>query len=409
MKIVIGLDSTDSPEGGCTTYTLAVLIKEVIARKIGKITEWPRLVRLNPNIPFKTRGNGAVALSLETQEKELLWNTILEVIEETGRGNNFGLVMFSDIPEKAHTIYQNALHTIVPVDEAIEVARMGKWHAAGNKQGIVGAVAAAGAIFNDRTWELLCYRAPANWKTPRKVDEKSVIEMDKKTRPVTFNNYDYQRKRMLITPHGPDPVLFGIRASSPTVLPEAFSMINIYEPIWGYIIFETNQGTDAHAFPKKIRECSRFDAALLTGQVTSCAVIYRGGHVCFSISDSTGEAEVWVYEPTGQLRKCALLLEEGDLVHVIGGVKDMKESKIIFNAEKIYFLGPEYEEQLRAVCSNCGSQRMKSKGKGIYYCKQCSYKGIPKYIHTQIPRKIKVGWYYPDRSAFRHLTRPPER
>jgi len=55
----IGLDDTDSVKGGCTTWLATEIIKELSEFDlIGN----PRLVRLNPNVPWKTRGNGAVSL-----------------------------------------------------------------------------------------------------------------------------------------------------------------------------------------------------------------------------------------------------------------------------------------------------------------------------------------------------------
>ncbi|MHA1407397.1 MAG: hypothetical protein ACTSSG_08465 [Candidatus Heimdallarchaeaceae archaeon] len=57
----IGFDDTDSLQGSCTTY-LARKIIEQIKEKI-EFLDFPRLIRNNPNIPWKTRGNGAIALT----------------------------------------------------------------------------------------------------------------------------------------------------------------------------------------------------------------------------------------------------------------------------------------------------------------------------------------------------------
>ncbi|RLF42584.1 MAG: DNA-binding protein, partial [Thermoplasmata archaeon] len=63
MVLWIGIDDTDSKDGGCTTYlgyrTICRLIKEGY-----DIIGYPRLVRLNPNIPWKTRGNGAISFRI---------------------------------------------------------------------------------------------------------------------------------------------------------------------------------------------------------------------------------------------------------------------------------------------------------------------------------------------------------
>ncbi|MEC9333069.1 MAG: DNA-binding protein, partial [Candidatus Thermoplasmatota archaeon] len=56
----IGIDDTDSVKGGCTTWLATEIIAELPEFDlIGP----PRLVRLNPNVPWKTRGNAAVALT----------------------------------------------------------------------------------------------------------------------------------------------------------------------------------------------------------------------------------------------------------------------------------------------------------------------------------------------------------
>ena len=55
----IGIDDTDSLDGGCTTWLITEIIAEL--QELDLIGP-PRLVRLNPNVPWKTRGNGALAL-----------------------------------------------------------------------------------------------------------------------------------------------------------------------------------------------------------------------------------------------------------------------------------------------------------------------------------------------------------
>ncbi|MFQ5888104.1 MAG: tRNA(Ile2) 2-agmatinylcytidine synthetase, partial [Candidatus Hydrothermarchaeales archaeon] len=61
----IGLDDTDSKEGMCTTY-LGALLKDELA-DFSKILSL-KLVRLNPNIEWKTRGNGSIGLAVETED-----------------------------------------------------------------------------------------------------------------------------------------------------------------------------------------------------------------------------------------------------------------------------------------------------------------------------------------------------
>ncbi|WP_455392385.1 hypothetical protein [[Eubacterium] cellulosolvens] len=56
------MDDTDSIKFGCTTYLVNDIISEF---QDYRVVGYPYLVRLNPNIPWKTRGNGAVCIQFE--------------------------------------------------------------------------------------------------------------------------------------------------------------------------------------------------------------------------------------------------------------------------------------------------------------------------------------------------------
>ena len=86
VSLHIGLDDTDSPAGGCTTYIAALLVEKLIGLGCTFI-DYPNLIRLNPNVPWKTRGNGALCLRIMCQEdktpaiEEILFKTVLEESE----------------------------------------------------------------------------------------------------------------------------------------------------------------------------------------------------------------------------------------------------------------------------------------------------------------------------------------
>ena len=65
IDMLIGIDDTDSPAGMCTTYLGAVLARRLIHDHM-RVRE-ARLVRLNPNVTFKTR---------ETQRSRSTWRAI---------------------------------------------------------------------------------------------------------------------------------------------------------------------------------------------------------------------------------------------------------------------------------------------------------------------------------------------
>src|SRR2546428_4142422 len=60
MVLWIGVDDTDSLRGMCTTFLATEIVRDLTADF--DLIGYPRLVPLNPNIPWKTRGNGAICL-----------------------------------------------------------------------------------------------------------------------------------------------------------------------------------------------------------------------------------------------------------------------------------------------------------------------------------------------------------
>src|SRR3970282_1058864 len=61
MPLYLAVDDTDSRNGMCTTFLATELVRALSA---WDLIGFPRLVRLNPNVPWKTRGNGAICLRL---------------------------------------------------------------------------------------------------------------------------------------------------------------------------------------------------------------------------------------------------------------------------------------------------------------------------------------------------------
>ena len=77
----IGIDDTDSPKGMCTTFLSYKIVKFLEKQEI-QFMDFPSLIRFNPNIPWKTRGNGAVRLTIKTKNPKKiklhnLWQVIL--------------------------------------------------------------------------------------------------------------------------------------------------------------------------------------------------------------------------------------------------------------------------------------------------------------------------------------------
>ncbi|MGC8961120.1 MAG: TiaS agmantine-binding domain-containing protein, partial [Candidatus Bathyarchaeia archaeon] len=288
----IGFDDTDSPRMGCTTYVAALIVERLEALGC-RFFDYPNLVRLNPNIPWKTRGNGAVALRIKLDrhiDEESVKEEVIKIVEENSDLDYPGTdpaicFLKGSVPRGLKAFSKKAVQDIVQLHEAERMKEKYnvELYPIRGLRGIIGALAAIGETLDeDHTYELIAYRTRGNWGKPRRVDEHSIVNMDKATHPYTFNNYDYEDGRVLITPHGSDPILFGVRGESPEILLKAFEAIKVYEPIERWVIFRSNQGTDAHLRRiDRLREAKPHIPILVRGVVSNKPVKIKGGHVIF--------------------------------------------------------------------------------------------------------------------------------
>jgi tRNA(Ile2)-agmatinylcytidine synthase len=290
------------------------------------VLPYPRLVRLNPNIPFKTRGNAAVCLKLEAKDEDAAFGQVSAKVKELSDiegGANSGMVLLGD-PSKAqsfHQLYLRALAGVVnPHDVRRQLAEAGaRWLELGNGMGIVGAAASLG--FNERhdhTYELIAYRRPESWGTRRRVEDSSVREIDSRLFPHTFNNYDYQKKKVLIAPHGPDPVFVGIRGDSPPTVLAAFETLRYTEALDGHMVYLSNQHTDAHL--QNHLDWKVYSSGWFEGTVEQVRTEV-GAHTYVTVRDGMEVHTVAAYEPTGDLRRSVRMLKKGDRVRAFGGVR----------------------------------------------------------------------------------------
>jgi len=422
MEMHIGFDDTDSPHGGCTTYIAAILIERLHNLGVSLI-DYPKLVRLNPNVPWKTRGNGAVCFrilcpeNLQGEVKECVIQTVEEQADLNYEGTDPGVVfLIGDVPNEIEAFAKRVITGLVTKDEALTLIRKYRAEAYGFKRGrgIIGGLAAIGEqLKEDYTYELLSYRIPENRGTPRRIKESSVIEMDKKLGRLVFNNVDYETGRILITPRGPDPVLYGIRGETPEAVRRGHELVVSEEPIERWVIFRTNQGTDAHL--KELTAISKvkpYSPVIVRGRVSEEPKIIKGGHVIFKVRDETGEIDCAAYEPTGSLRKIVKKLIIGDFVEVYGGVRPPSQSRPkTINIEKIRVV--EVVPHLiyrNPPCPVCG-KRMKSAGRGKgFECKRCGFHSRDlKKIILKVERQLKPGLYVTPPRSQRHLTKPLSR
>jgi len=416
----IGLDDTDSPRKGCTTYVAALLVEKLQKLNVNFI-DYPNLIRLNPNVPWKTRGNAALCLRIQYNEnvedkiKETAISTVEEHADLKFKGTDPGIVFFKKAkPTKEVKIFaKNAITGIVSLKEALKLLKKFEAEALGFKmcRGIIGGLAAVGEAFQgDHTYEILAYRVPENYGLKRRVDEASIFEMDRVTAPYTFNNVDPEKGRIIITPRGPDPILFGIRGETPEIVKKAFEMVKPLEPVERWVIFRTNQGTDAHLKRfEKLSEIKPYHPVVARGTLAANPKIIPRRHVIFSLKDESAQVDCAAYEPTGVLRNVARKLIVGDYVEVYGGVRAPSQNRpLTINLEKIRLLklAPKIVYH-NPICPKCG-KRLKSMGKNKgFRCEKCGlrYTDLGK-VEVKVKREIRKGLYITSTRSQRHLTKP---
>ncbi len=412
----IGFDDTDSRKGMCTTF-LAYKIVEYLKKEKVKFLDYPYLIRFNPNVPWKTRGNGAVALKIETRKPQLVKKNIVKYIKKYSAvkdGANPGLVFYEHkiIPESFAKFGKMALDRLVSRNEAkkfVQDNKLETYHL-GNGQGLIGAIGAIGYDFRDHTFELISYRDKVNLRKKREIFKDSVEKMQQLTFPRTFNSFDEAKNRILIAPHGPDPVFFGVRGEDPDAVIRGASLVKSKEKFCGYMVFRSNQGTSDHLQNEiDIQNLKPFSSGYLVGKITEKPHTILGGHVFFSVYKNGVTVKCAVYKPT-KLTTIAEKLMKGDLVKIGGGIrKSSKNHKQVLNVEFLEILDLEkYIILVNPFCTKC-KKRMKSKGKNQgYQCSKCGNTRLTK-VEQEIPRQIKKQFYLPVSSAHRHLTRPLQR
>ena len=412
----IGFDDTDSPKGMCTTF-LAYKIVDLLQKQKTEFLDFPRLIRFNPNIPWKTRGNGAVSIKIKTKNPSKVKNQIKNLVSKYSdikNGANPGLVFFESdtIPDEFTNFSNLALWQLINRKNAKRFAKKNdlEFFYQGNGQGLVGAIGAIGYDFQDHTLELLSYRKRTKFGKERKLSAESVKIMQEKTSPNTFNSFDTKKGRILITPHGPDPVFYGVRGENVNSLVYATKILKSDEKLDGYMIFKSNQGTGDHLKNElNFENMKPYASGKIIGIVSNTPKIVEGGHVFFKILSKNHDFWCAVYKPTG-ITSIALNLIKGDKICVGGGVrKASKKFPRIINLEFIDIIHLEKNlTKSNPFCKKC-NKKMKSKGQNQgFQCVRCGKKASKKKT-VEVSRKIQKHLYIPTLSAHRHLTRPLQR
>ncbi|MFO7618818.1 MAG: tRNA(Ile)(2)-agmatinylcytidine synthase [Thermoplasmata archaeon] len=425
----IGVDDTDSTEGMCTTYLATELIREF---SDFDLLGFPRLVRLNPNVPWKTRGNAAICIRLgegkgepkaigriaggdilcydngnPSEPSKEVFRRAKDLIERLARfedpKTNPGLVISSHKPHAG--LYWKAVRQVVTLGPHLEAANPQFCHGWKNRRGLIGAVSAMAWHPHDRTYELIAYREPGRWGTPREVNAASVMMMDMKF-PGTFNNYDYELEHVAFAPASPCPILYGIRGDGYDYLPAAMKVVNS-EKIDRWLIFLTNQGTDDHIIPASVSNLHPYTSVKVRARVAAMPRMIEGGHLIFPITNGRATVDCTIYEPAKDFRHVGEQLRPGDAITVMGAVR---ESPPTINVEKLLVeeLAPTVVKVANPLCKKC-NKRMKSVGKGQgYKCQKCGAKARDAEYEPE-QRMLEPGWYEPPVGARRHLSKPIKR
>ncbi|BCU70579.1 hypothetical protein KN1_18760 [Stygiolobus caldivivus] len=369
-------------------------------------TDFPYLVRLNPNIPWKTRGNASVRLTIRanieiSELAEIVWQKSLEYVEYVSNYTKFNrkpgiAITYLSNLSKLESFYEKAVRDIIPLDLAKKVSEKYGIITRGER-GIIGSIASLGFNPDKKgfTYELLTYK---NDSESRQVDEETVIKFDERHFPYVFSNYDYVKKEVQIISHGNDPVLYGVRGTDPYVLASALEEIKVLNRINGAMIFKTNQGTDDHIIGEKGTYYQTFRSLIKVATVK----ILRGGDVVVISEDQ--EAIIF-YKETGELNEASKLLKQGDEIIVTGSLKPSSIYGRILEAENMTILSLDAYTFSNPRCPKCnGSTESIGRDKG-FRCKKCGYKFHGEKQKKEITRGLITNIQYQSRK-YRHLTKP---
>lgn len=430
-RVLLAFDNTDGPDGGCTTHAafrVLLALPELALRGL------PRLVRLNPNVPWKTRGNAAVVLPLglpegpqaragELRGREVLafpvgrppgadeaegiveraW-TVLQDLAEPGALP--GVAAFAEPPPAA--AYWQAVRTFVPPESArVAVADLGAPHrATGDGRALVGCLAAAAWPGPPSSYELIAYREPRRWGEVRALDPGPLLGLD--ATGATFHTSDPVAGKLACVPRTPDPVLCGLRGRDPDRLVAAAVPAlarAALEQVDGWLLWATNQASGDHVTPvETLSEAPALATVAVSGTVMGPPERRQGGHAFVALEDAAGEPfEAVAFEPTHAFRDVLSAFLPGDRIMAVGALAEG-----LVKLEKLRIAEPAVHRRRRnPTCPKCGRQ-MRSKGPSTgFRCSGCKARLPPTAIEwDESPRGVDTAWHEVPVMARRHLHRP---
>ncbi|WP_323674483.1 tRNA(Ile)(2)-agmatinylcytidine synthase [Halorubellus sp. PRR65] len=424
---VVGVDDTDSRVTGmCTTYVahrLATALRERefdVARVV--------LVRLNPAVPHKTRGNAALAVHTDAPAavaRDAARDVVERLAQVGADGTNPGVVVAAGgpgaaaaVPDAVAAFASDAVREFHDPEHARGLATdagylVESW---GNGRGVVGALASVGAwrAFDEWTTEHIAYRERGRWGTDRDVDADALFAAADDAYPGAWDTVDGVTGDLVAVPRTPCPILLAVRGDDPgacrRVVDDTVAADGT-EPVRSRETFVTNQGTDAHL--RSVASLADLDddrAYRVQATVAGEPETRRGGHVFVGLAETDAAVgtgadesvgrEAAAFEPTKHFRDRVRSLMPGDRVTVCGEVSDGT-----LKLEK-FALRERVETTLATPdCPDCG-RSMKSAGRDQgYRCRDCST-SAPGKVEVPIERDLERGWYEVPPCARRHLAKP---
>ena len=455
---VIGIDDTDSRTAGmCSTY-LAALIAEAI-EDAGDAVHRRLLVRLNPAVKHKTRGNAALAIHTDARPEDALAiasDLVERYAVDTDSGTSPGVVVAdcdpAAVPERVAAFAREAVRGFHDLNGALTLAdEIGfdhrGWEADGGGdtraaavgddaddaddaertaaanddaddvtgRGRIGALAAVGAwrAFDDWTYEHISYREFDRCGTPREVDEASVFAAAEEAYPLAWDTVDRGEGEAVCVPSAPGPILYGIRGDDPEAVRRVADGID-GESVERSALFVTNQGTDVHLREGRLGDLRDGGAYRVDGEVATAPETRRGGHVFFEVAALDGDAaadadgddgeraaiDCVAFEPTKRFRDRVRDLRVGDRLTLCGEIAEGT-----LKLEKFAVRDLVETESVVPTCPDCGRSMESAGANQGYRCRNCGT-SEPGKVAEPVERVVEPGWYEVPPCARRHISKP---
>ena len=398
----IGLDDTDSLEGGCTTWDFHKLLTLIEGLDYVQV-KIPRLVRLWPFAPHRTRGNAALSCEIKLPEENIfefikfLDNWFSKTYSKDGDSlseSHPSLIWSNDQPPESW--YWDSVRGYVNPDLRLQdiesLSHMKCWYRNSNR-GIVGASSSiAWRGNNDWTWEATAWRERCKIGTKRMVSNSRVLGMSELFVDTILNRNPNMHKS-LIAPRTPCPVLYGIRSETADSAKNAHNWLQEHDDVeraFSMRVHRSNQATDDHIL------------GIAKGVVISKTTEVKGGHASISVF-SNGRRETLVAFKQGGLVN-TLLREStaGDVVEW-RGIKSIDgcvhlESLVVIDSV------PRNLNRPKCICGN----RLHRQGKGQpLLCSACGNTSFSYWLSDKFSGEGK--WVQPPPEHRRHLTKPLNR